>query len=64
MALNATSAALYATKVKDDLGFELKHLYIGWGLNFLSLFTGLLGALLALCLTRMVGNKKVEDEEK
>ncbi|WAR19716.1 hypothetical protein MAR_001554 [Mya arenaria] len=63
-ALNATSAALYATVVKDDIGFQLEHLFIGWGLNFLSMASGLLGGLLALCLARMVSTAKVDDLDK
>lgn len=59
--LNIVTAALYATVVKDEIGFELKHLYIGWGLVFLSVALLLVGGLLALILARMVGGKKVGD---
>lgn len=59
--LNIVTAVLYATVVKDEIGFELKHLYIGWGLIFLSVALLLVGGLLALILARMVGGKKVAD---
>lgn len=62
--INATTAALYATVVKDEIGFELKHLYIGWGLIFISVVLVLVGAVLALILARSVGNKKITDGEE
>lgn len=57
---NIATIVLYATVVKDEIGFELKHLYIGWGLVLVAVGLLLVGGLMALILARMVGNKKEE----
>ena len=62
-ALNITSIILYATLIKDEIGFETKHLYIGWGLVFLSIALLLVGAVLALVLARVVGGEKDNKNE-
>lgn len=57
---NIATIVLYATVVKDEIGFELKHLYIGWGLVLVAVGLLLVGGLMALILARMVGNKEEE----
>ncbi|KAL4239014.1 hypothetical protein ACF0H5_003718 [Mactra antiquata] len=59
--LHTISAALYATVVRDDIGFELKHLFIGWGLVFVCIVFTILSTSLAFILARMCNKKTVED---
>ncbi|XP_045183098.2 uncharacterized protein LOC123541597 [Mercenaria mercenaria] len=60
--VHTVATALYATVVKDDIGFETKHLYIGWGMIVLSMILTLLASVLALILARMVKSTKVESQ--
>lgn len=60
---NIATIALYATVVKDEIGFQLKHLYIGWGLVFVAIGLLLIGGILALILARMVGKNKVDSDK-
>lgn len=56
-------AAIYATVVKDDLGFKTSNLYAGWGLAVLAGLLSLLAAILSFILARCVTPAKVANGE-
>ena len=61
MLLNGATAGLYATIVKDDIGFELNNLYIGWGFVFLAVGFMLVASIQSIILVRVTRKSDKED---
>lgn len=62
--LHIVGAALYASVVKDEIGFEHKHLYIGWGLIVLCALLTVLSSVIALLQACFTRKQKIDNTDE